>query len=460
MIFKRSPLLLLGATAAATVLALPACSSSGSETADAAGPVALEVGDYPSADQAAARATFDKRVAAFEKANPDIDVQPVETVWDAQTFQANVAGNTLPDVLKVPFTEIQSLIQRRQVADITDALEEADFADTLNPQTAKVAQDSGGRQFGVPVLPYAIGLFYNRDLFVQAGLDPDTPPTTWEEVREAAKRISQATGVAGYAQMTTENNGGWMLTAQTYSMGGSIEDEQGTKATFDDDATRQALRYLQQMRWEDGSMGSSFLYNMTDIAKDFAAGKVAMFMSVPSASYGAAVSNYGMPRESIGLAPVPRGPGNTGEVLTGGSVEIVSPKTSEEQKAAAVRWIDYFDLRTYSDQETAVAAAKATAEDGGNVGLPRISPVTPELYEQYLGWIAEHINVPQENVAPYDDDLAEVELKTEPVTSAQEVYALLDSVVQRVLTERDADIPSLLSEAQEQAQAKIDRAAR
>lgn len=439
-------------------LALAACAPT-AEPAESDGPVTLRVGDYPSADQEAARATFETRVAAFEEANPDIDIEPVETVWDAQTFQANLAGDTLPDVMKVPFTEIQSLISRGQVADITDALADAGFADTINPQTAKVAQDQEGRQFGVPVLPYAIGLFYNRDLFTQAGLDPDAPPTTWEEVREAAATISAATGQAGYAQMTTENTGGWMLTAQTYSMGGSVENDEGTEITLGD-PTKQALEYLQQMRWNDNSMGSTVLYNMTDIAKDFAAGKIGMFMSVPSASYGAAVSNYGMPREHIGLAPVPAGPGYDGEVLAGGSVEIVSPKASDAVKDAAVRWINYLDLAPYSDEDVAVAAAKATAEDGGNVGIPRISPVDPELYEQWLGWVADYINVPQENVAPYNDNLSDVELKTEPVTSAQEVYALLDSVVQQVLSEPGADIDALVDEAAAAAQTKIERSSR
>lgn len=455
---SRTPLAAFAAAVTATLL-LAGCSSQNTPAAEE-GPVTIEVGDYPSADQDAARATFEKRVAAFEEANPDITIKPVETVWDAQTFQANVAGDTLPDVLKVPFTEIQSLISRGQVADLTDALNDADFLDTINPQTAKVAQDAGGRQFGVPVNPYAIGLFYNRDLFTQAGLDPDNPPTTWDQVAEAAKAITEKTGKAGYAQMTTENNGGWMLTAQIYSMGGSIEDAEGTEATFNDDATKQSLEYLQQMRWDDNSMGSNFLYNMTDIAKDFAAGSIGMFMSVPSASYGHAVSNYGMDRESIGLAPVPTGPGSDGQVLAGGSVEIVGPKATDAEKAAAVKWINFVDLQQYSDEEIATTNAEAQAADGGNVGIPRISPVDPELYDQYMEWIADDINVPQDYVASYNENLAEVELKTEPVTSAQEVYALLDTVVQSVLTDKDADIDSLLDTAADAAQTKIERAQR
>lgn len=451
------------AAGSVVAIALSGCAAS-TGGADGSGEkddvVTIRVGDYPSADQEAARAVFETRVEQFEKANPDIDIEPVEQVWEAQTFQAGVAGGTLPTVLKVPFTEIQGLIARGQVADITAQLDEAGIMDKLNPQSATVAQDAEGRQFGVPVNPYAIGLYYNRDLFAQAGLDPNAPPETWDEVVEYAKAITDATGKAGYAQMTTENTGGWMLTAQIYSMGGSIENEKGTKITFDDEPAKQALEYLSRMRWEDGSMGSNFLYNMADLGKEFGAGNIGMFLSAPSGSYGAVVNTYGMPREVVGIGPVPTGPGNDGKVLAGGSVQIVSPKATDAEKAAAVRWIEFVDLNVYSDEEAARTAAEATVTDGGSVGIPRVSPVAPELYEKYLGWVEEFINVPQQNVQAYNDNLQEVELKAEPVTAAQEVYALLDSAVQKVLTEQGTDIDALLSETASAAQEKIDRASR
>src|SRR5690606_12925180 len=109
----------------------------------------------------------------------------------------------------------------------------------------------------------------------------------------------------------------------------SIENDEGTKVTFDDDAAAQALEYLHQMRWEDNSMGSNFLYNMGDIGKDFGAGDIGMFLSSPSGSYGAVINTYGMDRAAVGIGPVPTGPGFDGNVLAGGSVEIVSPNATE-----------------------------------------------------------------------------------------------------------------------------------
>jgi ABC-type glycerol-3-phosphate transport system substrate-binding protein len=450
---------LVGATIMA--LALTGCSSGSSDTGTSGNEkVTITVGDKPSADQKAALAVFEENVKAFEKKYPNITIKGAETVWDAQTFQANVAGGTLPTVMKVPFTEIQSLIARGQVADITDALKSAGFSDDLNPQTAKIAQNKDGRTFGVPVAPYALGLFYNRELFTQAGLDPDKPPATWDELRADAKAIAQKTGQAGYATMTNENTGGWMLTAQVYSLDGSIENAKGTKSTINSAPTKQALNYLKQMRWEDDSMGAEFLYNMTDIAKNFAAGKIGMFISVPSASYGAAVANYGMPKESVGLTAIPGEDGPGKNVLAGGSVEIVNPKSSAAEKDAAVKWVHFTDIGVYLDKDTAVTRSKATAADGGTVGIPRLSPVSQAEYKKYEAWIKPYVNVDLDHMTGYTSQLDSMTLKTEPVNSAQEVYAALDVVVQKVLTDQSTDIDALLKQTASTVDTKLARASR
>ena len=85
-------------------------------------------------------------------------------------------------------------------------------------------QDADGKIFAVPTAAYGMSLTYNRTLFTQAGLDPDKPPTTWDEVRAAAKTIAEKTGMAGYSSMATENTGGWQLTTSTYALGGRMQE--------------------------------------------------------------------------------------------------------------------------------------------------------------------------------------------------------------------------------------------
>ncbi|TPX01019.1 extracellular solute-binding protein, partial [Schumannella luteola] len=113
--------------------------------------------------------------------------------------------------------------------------------------------------YGFPRQAYALGLQYNRDLFEQAGLDPDSPPTTWEEVREDAKIIAEKTGKAGYATMTQNNTGGWQLTAQAASRGGFMQSDDGATSTIANDGVKATLQYFHDLRWEDDSMGDNFL---------------------------------------------------------------------------------------------------------------------------------------------------------------------------------------------------------
>ena len=191
-----------------------------------------------------------------------------------------LAGDTLPDVFTIPFTDGKSLIEQGQLADITDLVKALPYADQVQPQRARHRPGRDGHIFGVPRQGYGIGLQYNRDLFTQAGLDPDKPPTTWDEVRAAAKAIAEKTGQAGYAQMSQSNTGGWQTTVATYARGGRMEqlNEDGSvTSTVNNPATKAALEFLKALRWEDDSMGANFLFDWGSINQAFAAGQIGMY---------------------------------------------------------------------------------------------------------------------------------------------------------------------------------------
>lgn len=442
------------ASGVAVLAALVGCSSSPGSDAGS-GKVTITIGNRPTTSDADNRAYYDKQVKAFEKANPDITLKPSETVWDASTFQALVAGGNLPDVLSVPFTEPQGLIARKQVADLTDALKQTKLGGQLNPTVLKVAQDSSGHTYGVPITAYSVGLIYNRDLFTKAGLDPDKPPATWDEVRADAKQIAQKTGAVGYAQLSTKNQGGWMFTTQTYAFGGTIENAAGTKVTFDDTPSKDALQALHDMRWTDQSMGTTTLYDLDSMAQGFAAGKIGMFMSAPD-QYSASVVTNGMDPKNFGVGGLPQNGGDHG-TLSGGSAEVVNPGATAEQKVAALKWIQFFYLTKYQDQSVAVAQAKAQAADKQPVGLPGLPVMGADQQAKYDEWIKPYVNVPVSNFDPYVKVAADQRIIPEPPAQAQEVYAALDPVVQAVLSDQNADIPSLLSKAATTVQAKLGR---
>lgn len=434
-------------------VAAAGCSPQSSESAD--GQTTIEVGDRPSADRPEDRKYFDERVSAFEEANPDIDVKAVETAYDPTTFQALAAGGSLPDVLSVPLTEPQGLIKRGQAADLTDTLKSEGLLDSLNPAILKLASDADGKAYGVPTNAYSFGLVYNRALFTAAGLDPDAPPTTWDEVRTAAQQITAKTGAAGFSVLTTANTGGWQFTGMTYSFGGTVENADGTKATFDDTPSADALALLQTMQFEDGTLPANTLYDADSQGQDFAAGKIGMMIGASDRYYGV-VQNLKLPAEDFGIGGMPQDGGSNG-TLSGGSVQIVNPNATDAERTAAVKWISFLYLQRYFDQDTAVADAKASNEAGSVTGLPGLAVVNEDAYDTYFDWIADYINVPSANFTPYLDASAEIPVVAEPVNNAQEVYGALDTVIQTVLTDRNADIDSLLSQASTDVQGRLTR---
>ncbi len=435
---------------------LAGCSASTSgEEAD--GDVTITVAIDAGLEQEA-RDNFDARVEAFEADHPDITVEAQEYTWTATTFTADLAGGTLPDVFTVPFTDGRGLIAAGQIADISDYVAELPYADSFNQNVAQAGQADDGTQWAIPIAAYGQALHYSRSLFEAAGLDPDAPPTTWDEVASAAKQISDATGEAGFAMMTSSNTGGWIFTTLVNAFGGRTENADATAPTLDSDpAAAEVLEYLHDLRWDDDSMGSNFLYDWGTINQDFASGRIGMYVS-GGGNYGNLVTQNALNPDDYGITILPL-QGDDPGALGGGTLAAVSPKATDAEQQAAVDWIDFYYMAKLADEDVAVETAELAASLDQPVGAPELPVFDDEQFAEYQSWIAPYVNVPLEQMAPYTEQSGSQQLIAEPRVATQDVYALLDAVVQAVLTDENADIDQLLSDAQTQAVALYAKAA-
>lgn len=454
---KSSTRALIGAVAVfATASALAGCST-GDGGGGADGKVELRVATFPPGADAAAYDAFAAQEKQFEKEHPDIDVVGVEYEWVGPTFAVQLAGGSLPDVFTVPFTDSKTLLENGQLMDVTDAMDELGYTDSFNPVVLDGVTGSDGKIYGFPRQAYAAALHYNRDLFEAAGLDPDSPPETWDEIREAAKAITDATGKAGYAQMAINNTGGWQLTSQTVARGGRTQTDNAdgsAESTIDNPATHASLEFLHDLKWVDNSFGSKVDLDWGTINQEFAAGNIGMYTS-GSDIYTALVRDFGMDESVYGMTVVPM-EGDDPGTLGGGDIAVISPTVDESTKAAAVTWIDWYYMQKLLDEDAAVLDAKTLNESGQAVGTPLLPVLSREHYETSLEWIKDSINVPLDQMAPFTEQIWDQTPVGEPKSKTQEVYALLDSVVQSVLTDENADIDALLAQVQSDAQAKLD----
>jgi ABC-type glycerol-3-phosphate transport system substrate-binding protein len=443
-------------TAALVLAGLTAACSSGEQTTTPDGRTAITVVSLKPGSEPEAFAAFEEQVAQFEAANPDIDVTSQEYEWTGPTFTAQLAGGTLPTVFTVPFTDGAALVERGQLADITEHMRSFGYLDKFNPAVLATAQDREGRIFAVPTEAYGVGLQYNRTLFQQAGLDPNRPPATWDEVRTYARQIAERTGQAGYAEMTQDNTGGWMLTTLTYALGGRMQSADGTQATIDNPAAREALTRLRQMRWEDNSMGSNVLYDWSTINQDFAAGKIGMYMG-GSDVYTSLKQQNDIDPADYGLAVLPLAPGADAGLLGGGTLAAVNVKATPQQQAAAAKWIDFYYMAKLTRQDAAVRDAQTLADSDQPVGVPKLPIFDRATLARYDGWIQPYVNVPLEQMSSFTDGIFDQRLAGEPPAQAQEMYAVLDTVVQAVLSDPNADIDGLLAQADADVQTILDR---
>lgn len=449
------------AAAVVTALALTALAScgtsssgdgnddSGSGSSDPSAPldpktkVTLTIDCMPPAAKAAELREWNEDVKTFNKKYPNVRIEGKSTpgqCLEPPRFTAMLKGRSQPDVFYAYFTDLQQVLDNDGAVDISAYVDDTSVPalKDIQPQVLDVARKDG-KLYALPTSNYTMGLMINRKLFTQAGLDPDTPPATWEEVRAASRKIAAlGKGVAGFGEYSAGNNGGWHFTATQYALGGDVVDASGRKAAFNDDKGKQVLQQLHDMRWEDDSMGKTQLLKWGDLQKQIATDKLGMFLAAPD-DIAYMVQQLGAKYENFGLGPIPGAQGT----LFGGNNYMIKKGSSPDKIKAAVAWLNFKNL-TPGKGQFEWARTKA---DKLPVGLPQPNFFTGGSKAKDDADRAANATMPVENFKAFMDN--PVQGKAEP-PKAQEIYKILDNAMSAVLTNKDADIDKLLDTAEQQ----------
>ncbi|MFI5936369.1 ABC transporter substrate-binding protein [Actinoplanes sp. NPDC051494] len=428
---------------AGVALSAAACGGDDDSTASKGGKVTLVINGLPPGTEQATHDRFLANVAEFEKAHPDIDIDAREGKMDPQTFPAKLAGGQLEDVFYVYFTDPASLIAKRQVSDISKYLKDFPIASQLKPEVLRVFQDDKGATYGLPYKNYSMGLLYNRELFTKAGLDPDNPPKTWADVRVAAQKIAAlGDDTIGYGDYSKNNTGGWHFTTELYSVGGDVAvNEGGTwKAAFNSPQGKQVLQQLKDMRWTDNSMGQKQLLEWADLLNQMGSGKLGMYLATAD-NIPTIVNQYKGKYETYGLGPIPDGKGTLG----GGEGYLFKAGLSADKIKAGLTWLTFW----FTSADRYEAENKWSSETKQPVGLPEPAIFTGPAAETQATADKKYANVPQANYAPFVASMSSIPVKLEP-PNAQQIYATLDVAMQKVLTDKNANVDQLLADAETQ----------
>ncbi|GAA1964443.1 sugar ABC transporter substrate-binding protein [Microbacterium deminutum] len=309
-----------GLVAAAVIVvglstALAGCAGgSGGVSSTAAGGQKLLVEDYYAGPQAA---NYDKIYqSCAAKAGNTVTANHVPNGGLIPKVLQQISSKTLPDVLMLDNPDVQ------QIADSGALTPLKDYGLSSDGMTQGVV-DAGtykGELYGLAPGVNSLGLFYNKDMLTAAGIQP---PTTWDELRAAAKKLT-ASGRYGFAFSGVNNyEGTWQFMPWMWSNGGDEKDLKSPE-------NAQALQFLADLI-KDGSVSQSVVnWSQGDVNNQFIAGKAAMMENGPWQ-----IPALKQAKINFGYVPIPpQAEGKKSQTPLGGETFTV-PNTGDNAKMAA-----------------------------------------------------------------------------------------------------------------------------
>lgn len=216
---------------------------------------------------------------AYEADNPNVDIQYVGLPFGdikQQTFVMAASGDA-PDIIQT-HTAWFSTYASSDIVEPLDELLGSDYVNDLIP-SLKADYTYDGKLMGIPWAPTPYVLYWNKELFQAAGLDPETPPATYAQMVEYAEKIGALTTdngdkIYGLGEPTDKVPiNGMVALRNIYGFGGSIMTD--GKVTLDSPEAVEAFEYYKYLATNELTPTSSKLKDLRNL---FAIGRLGMYM--------------------------------------------------------------------------------------------------------------------------------------------------------------------------------------
>ncbi|MBN9040994.1 MAG: ABC transporter substrate-binding protein [Rhizobiales bacterium] len=296
---------------------------------------------YPVAVGGPVTKIIDDMVARFEKENADIKVTAVyagnytDTMTKAMTA---MKGGQPPQLSVLLSTDVFTLMDENAIVPMDGLVADKAWFKEFYPAFMANGQIDG-KTWSIPFQRSTIVLYWNKDAFKEAGLDPEKAPATWDEMASMAAKLVKKDASGNVARWGIEipstGYAYWMLQALAIENGQKLMNEAGNEVYLTAPKTIAALDY-----WVDLSRKQSVMpkgsIDWATLRTDFLEGKTAMMWHTTgnlTAVKDGAKFNFG-----VAMLPAKE---RRGSPTGGGSFYIFKSATPEQQKAAVkfIQWM-------------------------------------------------------------------------------------------------------------------------
>lgn len=297
-------------------------------------------------------APFLQALEDYSDAEVTFEPFPANELVDKITTSINGGGG--PDVMLLDVSQVTQFGASDLFADVTDRF--APMAGDFFEANVLSAQFDG-RQYAVPYDANNVGLFWNKRMFAEAGID--APPTTWEGLLDAALELTHdeqygfMMGALGY--------GAYLWWPWLWQNGGSILTEDLTKAAFNDDAGREAWQFYADLNLVHGVVPPTFLtvtQSWDAYTDPFVAEKVAM---MTTGSWGIASIETVNPELDYAIAPVP-GRDRTATVVGGNALAVSAESAKADEAWKLIEYLVSSDQRSVLEDVSRMSARRDVLE--------------------------------------------------------------------------------------------------
>lgn len=298
-------------------------------------------------------------IQEFMTANPNIKVNAVGVPSPdmAARVQADMVAGRPPDVGQMVFSDFDFVVHSlgaKALEDLVPADELAGHFKGMSPNGLKLGV-LDGKTFGLAYTFSTPVLFYNADLFRQAGLNPDQPPRTWAEVKAAALQIKAKTGKAGFLGGMLGPLSDWMYQGIILSAGGRTLSEDRKTLMFGQGAALDAIRMLRDMA-DAGAIPNMALASTQETMGSGNAGMYLQTSALQSFLINASAGKYELRTAAMpSFGDKPTRPTNSGSALVVFSTDPLKQRaaweltkflTSKHAYTIITSQIGYLPLRT------------------------------------------------------------------------------------------------------------------
>ena len=390
---------------------------------------------YPIAVGGPLTKVIDGLAADFEKENPGIKVHPIYAGnYDDARIKALAALKAgQPAQISVLFSiDIYELLEQGVIIPWDDVAKTADDKAWLKSFYPALMMNGTykGKVYGIPFQRSTIVLYWNKDAFKEAGLDPDRPPATWAEMTQMAEKLVKKDGSGNVARWGVEvpstGYAYWMFQAFARQNGEDLMNRDGNRTHYDNPNVIAALQY-----WRD--LGAKYhvmpegTVEWGTLRQAFTEGKTAMMWHTTGNL--TAVKDTAKFPFGVAMLPASKQRGSP----TGGGNFYLFKKTTPAEREAALKFVKFMTTPERAAEWSIATGYVATRPDAYE---------TPKLKEYAAGF-------PQAVVARDQFQYATPELST---FQTGRVRKLLDDAIQAVLTGQKP-----AAEALKAAQTEADR---